>query len=76
MSTTGNRPSFIQSLLHGGRRKRDAEVEEVVDQELDLALCRLSRALNENEVASIGVKRRQSSGSLKLLSLPERLEAE
>jgi hypothetical protein len=76
MSTTGNHPSFIQSLLHGGRRKKDAAVEEVVDQELDLALCRLSRALNENEVASIGVKRRQSSGSLKLLSLPEQLEAE
>ena len=63
------KPSFIEQLFSGGRRKR--REDEAADHALDEALTRLSQALNDNSAASERVRRRQSSGSLKLVSLPE-----
>lgn len=72
MSAQEQRPSLIQSLLGGGkRRQQDQQQNEAADKELDIALARLSRALDENAVATAAVRRRQSSGSLKIVSLPE-----
>ena len=70
MAHTEPTPSFIQSLLRGSRSRR-ARQEADADKELDEALSRLTCALNNNETAVARVRRRQSSGSLKLLSLPE-----
>lgn len=67
MSSTQERPSLIRGLL-GGRRR--AERNEEADKELDVALDRLSVALADNEGAVAAVRRRQSSGSLKIVSLP------
>lgn len=68
MSPQQQRTSLIQSLL-GGRRRQAADEE--ADRELDLALVRLSLACDENTVATTALRRRQSSGSLKVVSLPE-----
>ena len=67
MSNMAN-PSLIQSLKPGGRRAQ--EEDAAADQELDDALLRLSRAFDENDAAAQGLRRRQSSGSLKLVSIP------
>lgn len=69
-STTEARPSLIKSLLGGNRRKM-AEQNEEADRELDDALLRLSLAFEENGVATEAVRRRQSSGSLKIVSVPD-----
>lgn len=74
MSNVEPRPSFIEQLFSGGRKKR--QNDEAADIALDIALTRLAQAMDSNSEASAGVRRRQSSGSLKLVSLPEPLEAE
>lgn len=69
MSHVEPTPSFIQNLLRGKGRQQNADAD--ADRELDEALSRLASALNNHETAVAAVRRRQSSGSLKLLSLPE-----
>lgn len=62
------RKSFIAELLRRGSSKRD--VTEEADAELDGALERLSRSLEEHAEVSTRVRRRGSSGSLKIVSVP------
>jgi hypothetical protein len=63
------RPSLIRNLLNG--RPHESESDAAADQALDDALMKLSRACDDNVLATANVRRRQSSGSLKLISLPE-----
>lgn len=70
------RPSLIKSLLGSERRRKRAELDEEADRELDMALVRLSLAFEENGVATDAVRRRQSSGSLKIVSIPAAAGAE
>lgn len=60
--------SLIQNLKPG-RRRVQAD-DEAADRELDDALLRLSRAFDDNSSAIKDVRRRQSSGELKLVSIP------
>lgn len=62
------RRSFIDHIL---RRRKDEDITEAPDQALDEALQRLSLALSENEHAVREVKKRQSSGKLKLVLVEE-----
>lgn len=66
LSMSNNTPSLIQSLVRGRTEKDDA-----ADRALDEALMQLSRAYDDNAIATAGVRRRQSSGTLKLVSVPE-----
>lgn len=68
IAETETRKSFLGELLHRPF-KRD-KTAEVVDHALDVALQRLAQSLNENEAVGKEVKRRQSSGSLKAVSVP------
>jgi hypothetical protein len=67
MSPT-QRTSLIQSLLNGRRHNDEGEAADLA---LDEALMQISRAADANAAATERVRRRQSSGSLKLVSLPE-----
>jgi hypothetical protein len=68
-STPEPRRSFLGDLLRRGRRK-NGDASDEADQQLDAALERLTQSLNEHEVVSAQVKRRQSSGALKIASVP------
>jgi hypothetical protein len=59
--------SILTRPLFRGVRK---PIEEVADQQLDEALQRLSEATDANAEMCEKVRRRQSSGRLKLVSLP------
>lgn len=61
-------PRTRRSLLPPFRRKPAPDAE--ADSALDLALQRLADATEQNEGAAREVKRRQSSGSLKIVSDP------
>ena len=56
--------------VFGLRRKIRGE-EEVADAELDEAVEKLESAMLENAVACARVRRRQSSGSIKIVAVPE-----
>ena len=58
------RRSFIDQLL---RRGKPEDIAEEPDQALDGALERLTLALNENAEVVAEVRKRQSSGKLKLV---------
>lgn len=60
------RRSFLEQL-----RPKKRPVAEEPDDALDDALVQLTRAVSENEGAAAGVRRRQSSGQLKLVAVPE-----
>lgn len=60
----------MSSLLTRPLFKFRKPVEEVADQKLDEALQRLAEATKVNTEMCERVKRRQSSGRLKLVSLP------
>jgi hypothetical protein len=54
-----------------GLRKKIKGEEQVAQAELDDALDKLSAALLENTVTCARVRRRQSSGSIKIVAVPE-----
>ena len=58
------RRSFIDQLL---RRGKSEDIAEEPDQALDEALERLTLALSENAEVVAEVRKRQSSGKLKLV---------
>lgn len=60
--------SFIDGLL--GRRAPKPDITDEVDAELDGALERLTRSLQEHEDVSREVRRRQSSGGLRVVLVP------
>lgn len=62
---SSRRPSFVRNLL---RRGQKTEVEAAAaGRELDEALSRLTSALRENASVVEGVRRRQTSGALKII---------
>lgn len=66
--------SFLNHLrpsrLMGALSVPEMVAQATADDELDLALQRLAEATRDNEVVCTKVRRRQSSGSLKLVSTP------
>jgi hypothetical protein len=64
--------SAQKRFLNGLWPRKKPNLIEAVDQTLDDALERLSQALNENTEVCDKIRRRQSSGELKLM-LSERL---
>lgn len=62
--------SIFDALRPKKRRRQEQLSEEVVDEALDDALKNLAEATRENIAACAQVRKRQSSGKLKLVSLP------
>jgi hypothetical protein len=66
-------PAATKSLIESLRPKKRERgpSEAVVDQQLDDALKALADATRRNEEVVKRVRRRQSSGKLKLVNVPE-----
>ncbi len=63
--------SIFDGLRPGKKKRREQRLSEaVVDKELDDALKKLAAATRRNTEASETLRKRQSSGRLKLVSLP------
>ena len=62
--------SVFDSLRPSRKKRERGPSEEVVDQALDDALKSLADATKANIAACEKVRRRQSSGKLKLVSVP------
>jgi hypothetical protein len=63
--------SLFDALRPGRKKRREQQLsEEVVDKELDDALKKLADATRRNTEAGEKLRERQSSGKLKLVSLP------
>jgi len=60
------RPSVFRGLWPRDRREPDA----VADQALDEALERLAHSLQQNVEVCAKVRRRQSSGSIRIVTVP------
>lgn len=67
-----SRRKSIFDQLKPSKRKKRKPVEEEADEKLDQALSRLARSFNENEGAAREVRRRQSSGRLKIAAAQTR----
>ena len=68
------RPSLFSGLrpsrLMGSRSVPEMVAQATADDELDIALQRLTEATKQNEDVCRKVRRRQSSGALKLVTVP------
>ena len=67
---TESRSAEVRRGVFGLRRKIRGE-DDVAQSELDDALAKLEAAMLENAITCARVRRRQSSGSIKIVAVPE-----